>query len=1791
MSHRSLIILILGVFCALLGLTGSHLQAAPPAGKGPVDSGIDSPPSVSVENAYLKALSSSGGRFIIGTTGGDPGITTDDNKRLLYGYPTNVGSSFSTLRISNGVTTTDHILGDTDWTPGIAPTAPPTSSGTSLVTTWSQDGVTVLETVTLITSTVTGRADTTLIAYTITNHNAAPVNAGLRIMLDTMIGDNDGAPFFLPNAGNVTNQIEFFAGSMPDYWVAWESPLFDPDSLKGRGQLIGAGLTRPDRFVIADWPQADSSVWDYTVDPGDPVTNDSAVLLYFNPITLAPGASRTVQTQYGLAPSGSTLAPTTLVTDRVQVPVGGSEFATLTLMLRDANSHALPNHKVRLASSRGSLDTLTPVSGVTDASGRFIATIRSMTPGTAQVTAWDLSDGIPLPVSVSIEFTLAGATPPPPNQGPIAITGLTAQHPLDARYLQGIPVANRISVSVDWKGTSPGHVDFILNGTIHSEPATVSGASHTFDMGNNLQNGANHLKIVAYNTTGQASNALDYSPYSVPAPVWLDGLRQAGLLSLPVLATGDVSGKGYYKMGFHLPNEPFDIEALRFGVPDKDTKLEWSFDGDLKIPLDCTTELEAALTAGVGGFKLLGTTIDIEGSGGLRAGRTQVCAFELPHGYGGIEVKAQRNVYRKPVLVMVSYFNAAVGVAVDRIIVVLHLEEFVGKLGEFYVDGKAHFGVESQIDLVAQSPYFKFSDLELSGGLGVEGGFRADIQVVEVKVWAGADGTVKFIRMGPVTWPPTNNWDFDSITLLGEVGAKFRLFWFAHEAKGSLEWKYPPGAEGPPLTVNGLTFDDWHLIDHVTTPDYAVFANPRLDAGLALSNPITSVLVSNVYTYTEPALAVGPGVSDTLLLWVHDDVNQPVGQSLEIYHSRWDGSQWSTPAGITNDNRLDSAPQVAWTTGGDAVAVWQRLDATLPITATWDVTTAQKIEIATATYSATTQSWTPVSWLTSNGVLDMTPHLARSPSGQLLAAWRQNPAGLIAGTPTSPDRIVTAFYSGTWDSPVLAVDNLLGLSDLAVAYGHSDQALIAFTRPLTPTGGVTPTLQLFTSSWNGATWSTPLARTDSPLENRRPQVVFDAGNQPLVVWLAGDALRLLNLGSSVTATLALPAEIGNIDEFRLVQDGDGNLAAVFTAQASQRDLYLTYYDQAHNLWGKPQRLTDDRASEGYPAPGIDAQDRLLLGYAATATTPVTRTGVVTTTGQVITYTLPLEGQTDLDTLLFTPGNDLAAAGLVVGSGQPITATSATITNTVPVFIPDEQCVDGAGNYVTSEILVVDDFVVGDVDVGANLTHTYRGDLTIRLQGPDGTIVFLHNQTNGSSDNLDVLWDDQSPNGPLPSGSHNVSPPYYENWHTPAAALAAFQGKNSLGAWRLGICDNAGGDVGTLNFWTLYLDASPGDSPDLAAPTVLTATVQNTGSFALDGVEVAFYDGPPGAGGSLVDTRALVEPLAAGYTATLTTTYSVPAIPGAHRFFAVVDPNDVISETNELDNQALRVALGPDLAVTSAGAQRWGGSDVGLRVVVRNDGITSSPPATLRYYQDAINGTLAVSDIVPPLAPGAAVTVTTPWNYGPLAAGTYPLVAVVNQGEIDFTEEITANNQLAWRLDVLPDLAVDPLYLWLTPTVSNTLDVTVTVMNLGSVPAPATAAHFYRGSPLDPANLLFTRSVPGLAAGAQVDLSGSWENPPEGVQSITVWLDPERQVLELTTANNLASAEVTVPALCPDFGPPAGVDVLDLQAVVGQWGTTWGGPGWVARYDLTRDGRVDIVDVMRVAAAWGTGCGE
>jgi len=211
---------------------------------------------------------------------------------LTYAWPDSPWSSFSTIRIDGN----NYRYGPADgWI------LPPTDSLDRLTnTSTTQFGdIQISQILRIVTGTTTGDLDTVMIKYRVTNIGSSYHMVGTRVMLDTMLNWNDGAPFRIPNIGAVTYEREFTDAGMPDYWQAFND-LTDTNMGSSQGTLIGGQATLPDRFVLAYWGSIVNTDWDYNINPSQPVTWDSAIGVWWNPIELAPGSTKEFVTYYGL---------------------------------------------------------------------------------------------------------------------------------------------------------------------------------------------------------------------------------------------------------------------------------------------------------------------------------------------------------------------------------------------------------------------------------------------------------------------------------------------------------------------------------------------------------------------------------------------------------------------------------------------------------------------------------------------------------------------------------------------------------------------------------------------------------------------------------------------------------------------------------------------------------------------------------------------------------------------------------------------------------------------------------------------------------------------------------------------------------------------------------------------------------------------------------------------------------------------------------------------------------------------------------------------------------------------------------------------------------------------------------------------------------------------------------------------------------------------------------------------------------------------------------------------------
>ena len=237
-------------------------------------------------NDYLEVCVHPNGQFTMGTTGGDPENARDNNKYLLFGHGY-AYTSETVVRI-NGV---DYFFqgNPESWQ----------TEGLQDVTVRTIAGVEIKQILTPVDNPMTGRSDIVKIQYECKNTTNEPKTVGVRIMLDTMLGDNDGAPFRV-GTDQVTWEKEYTGNDIPRYWLCFD--YFDENlrTVTSTGTLYTNDAERPDKVQFANWPNIIGSSWNYQTSASR-YMYDTAVAVYFNPTDVAANQTKAVTTYYGIS--------------------------------------------------------------------------------------------------------------------------------------------------------------------------------------------------------------------------------------------------------------------------------------------------------------------------------------------------------------------------------------------------------------------------------------------------------------------------------------------------------------------------------------------------------------------------------------------------------------------------------------------------------------------------------------------------------------------------------------------------------------------------------------------------------------------------------------------------------------------------------------------------------------------------------------------------------------------------------------------------------------------------------------------------------------------------------------------------------------------------------------------------------------------------------------------------------------------------------------------------------------------------------------------------------------------------------------------------------------------------------------------------------------------------------------------------------------------------------------------------------------------------------------------------
>lgn len=318
------------------------------------------PKQVSISNQFIQVIvEEKNGRYIIKTVKGDPDNPDDDNKYLTFkDFPP---TSFTTIALNKGRDI--YRFGD-----GAGKfLKKPAIENDRIITVWKVRDVVVSQVLSFTNSPTTSRPDSVRINYRVENTGKKSQTIGVRVLIDTSLGEKDGVPFSIPVIGTVDNEQSYESNRIQQYWYSFDS-LKKP-KVRSMGTLSGPGTIAPDKIVFASWKKLSENPWQYRVEKGSGFSRswfgarDTAVALYYNTRTIQPGYALQISTLYGM-----------FGTDQKKgkvwgLSLGGSQLAfydipfAITSGVRNMTKSRLTNCLVTLAFSADIVRSVTNAKG------------------------------------------------------------------------------------------------------------------------------------------------------------------------------------------------------------------------------------------------------------------------------------------------------------------------------------------------------------------------------------------------------------------------------------------------------------------------------------------------------------------------------------------------------------------------------------------------------------------------------------------------------------------------------------------------------------------------------------------------------------------------------------------------------------------------------------------------------------------------------------------------------------------------------------------------------------------------------------------------------------------------------------------------------------------------------------------------------------------------------------------------------------------------------------------------------------------------------------------------------------------------------------------------------------------------------------------------------------------------------------------------------------------------------------------------------------------------------------
>jgi flagellin len=276
------------------------------------------------------------GRYSFRTDKGYRNDSVDDNKILIYGKGS---TSFPQVNIDGK----SYVLRSGEAGVTITPT---TFDGTTYKTGYAINSVQVTQSIQIV------GADKNMyeIKYDVTNNDPTNTkNIGILFNVDTMLGDDDNAPFKV-NGNTVINETQY--SSIPSEFVVYNNK--ENPYLQAKGILTGSFdginvIKAPDKFGVGRWMRVDEWNWNPNV-----LVGDSGYSLWWYPEAVTAGGSISVNTFFGVTKptAGEIQSGIDLLGKGINLQVGANSNQNLLISRKSVTSEKLKTNNIFVDSNQ-----------------------------------------------------------------------------------------------------------------------------------------------------------------------------------------------------------------------------------------------------------------------------------------------------------------------------------------------------------------------------------------------------------------------------------------------------------------------------------------------------------------------------------------------------------------------------------------------------------------------------------------------------------------------------------------------------------------------------------------------------------------------------------------------------------------------------------------------------------------------------------------------------------------------------------------------------------------------------------------------------------------------------------------------------------------------------------------------------------------------------------------------------------------------------------------------------------------------------------------------------------------------------------------------------------------------------------------------------------------------------------------------------------------------------------------------------------------------------------------------